>query len=144
MSDNRTYPARPIVGVGALVWRDDKILLIKRGKSPAKGEWSLPGGAQELGETIEETARREVREETGCEIGSLTFLGAFDSMERDDAGKLLYHFTLIDFEANWISGEPSPGEAEDDARFFSLDQIRSLQVWDALGEVIRMSVARRP
>jgi len=143
MTDDRKYPARPIVGVGALVWRDDKILLIKRGKAPAKGEWSLPGGAQELGETIEETARREVREETGCEIGPLTFLGAFDSMEQDESGGLLYHFTLIDFEATWVSGEPSPGEAEEDARFFSLDQISSLQVWDALGEVIRTSVARR-
>ena len=143
MSDDRTYPARPIVGVGAIVWRDDKVLLVKRGKPPAKGEWSLPGGGQELGETVEETARREVREETGCEIGALSFLGAFDSIERDDQGEIRYHFTLVDFEADWVSGEPSPGEAEDDARFFSLDEIDGLKVWDALDEVIRLSAARR-
>jgi len=143
MSDDRTYPARPIIGVGALVWRDDQILLIKRGKAPAKGEWSLPGGAQELGETIEETARREVREETGCEIGTLSFLGAFDSIERDDEGNIRYHFTLLDFEADWVSGEPSPGEAEDDARFFRPEDIEGLQVWGALAEVIRMSARAR-
>jgi len=143
MSDDRTYPVRPIVGVGALVWREDKILLVKRGKPPAKGEWSLPGGAQELGETIEETARREVREETGCEIGELTFLGAFDSIERDANGEVLYHFTLVDFEAEWVAGEPSPGEAEDDACFLSLQDIDRLKVWGALSDVIRMSASRR-
>jgi len=143
MSDDRTYPARPIIGVGALVWRDGKILLVKRGKAPAKGEWSLPGGAQELGETVEETARREVREETGCEIGALTFLGAFDSIERDDQGKVLYHFTLVDFETEWVSGEPSPGEAEEEARFISLEELNDLKVWDALADIIRKSAARR-
>jgi len=143
MSTDRTYPARPIVGVGALVWRKDQILLVKRGKPPAKGEWSLPGGGQELGETVEETARREVREETGCEIGDLKFLGVFDSIERDEKGDVLYHFTLVDFETDWVSGEPSPGEAEDDACFVSLEEIEHLKVWDALADVIRMSAAQR-
>jgi ADP-ribose pyrophosphatase YjhB (NUDIX family) len=143
MSDDRSYPARPIVGVGALVWRDGKILLIKRGKPPAKGEWSLPGGAQELGETVEETARREVREETGCEIGALKLLGVFDSIEKDEDGHALYHFTLVDFDADWVSGEPSPGESEVDARFFSPEEIDGLTVWGALAEVIRMSAAAR-
>ncbi len=143
MSSDRTYPARPIVGVGALVWRDDEILLVKRGKPPAKGEWSLPGGGQELGESVEETARREVREETGCEIGELRFLGVFDAIERDDAGKVLYHFTLVDFETDWVSGEPSPGEGEDDARFFSPGAIKDLNVWEPLADVIRMSARRR-
>jgi ADP-ribose pyrophosphatase YjhB (NUDIX family) len=143
MSNDRIYPARPIVGVGALVWRNDKILLIKRGKPPAQGEWSLPGGAQELGETVEETARREVREETGCEIGALRFLGVFDSIERDDRGEVLYHFTLVDFETDWVSGEPSPGEAEDDARFFAVEELDGLKVWDALADVIRMSAQSR-
>jgi len=143
MSSDRTYPERPIVGVGALVWRDGNILLIKRGKAPAKGEWSLPGGAQELGESVEETARREVREETGCEIGALKFLGVFDSIERDDAGDVLYHFTLVDFEADWVSGEPSPGEAEDEARFFAIEDLGNLTVWEPLAEVIHLSAARR-
>lgn len=143
MKDDRKYPARPIVGVGALVWRGDEILLVKRGKPPAQGEWSLPGGAQELGETVEETARREVREETGCEIGELSFLGVFDSLERDDEGRVRYHFTLVDFETDWVSGEPSPGEAEDDARFFALGDIADLKVWNALADVIRLSVERR-
>jgi len=134
---------RPIVGVGALVWREDKILLVKRGKAPAKGEWSLPGGAQELGESVEDTARREVREETSCEIGDLSILGVFDSIERDADGRVLYHFTLVDFEADWISGEPSPGEAEDDARFFAPEDIKDLTVWEPLEEVIRLSAARR-
>jgi len=143
MRSDRTYPERPIVGVGALVWRDGNILLIKRGKAPAKGEWSLPGGAQELGESVEETARREVREETGCEIGALKFLGVFDSIERDDAGDVLYHFTLVDFEADWVSGEPSPGEAEDEARFFAIEDLGNLTVWEPLAEVIHLSAARR-
>ncbi len=139
MSDDRTYPTHPMVGVGAVVWREGKVLLIKRGKAPFRGEWSLPGGAQELGETIEDCARREVREETGCEIGALTLLGAFDSIERDDRGKFEYHFTLIDFDAAWVSGEPSPGEAETDARFFALDELDALKLWHPIKDVIQLS-----
>ncbi len=143
MSDDRTYPARPIVGVGAVVWRGARVLLIQRGKNPGKGGWSLPGGAQELGETIEQTARREVFEEAGVEVGELSLLGAFDSIEPHNYGGLKYHFTLIDFEAEWLSGEPAPGEAETDARFFELAEIEALNLWHPIHDVIAASRKRR-
>ena len=143
MNEDRTYPTRPIVGVGAVVWREDKVLLVKRGRPPAKGQWSLPGGTQELGEGVEETARREVREDTGCEIKDLGFLGAFDSIERDARGGIRYHFTLVDFNAAWASGEPSPGKAELEAHFFALDELDALDLWDPVVEVIRLGANAR-
>lgn len=143
MRDDRIYPTRPIVGVGAVVWRHGKVLLVRRAKNPGTGTWSLPGGAQELGETIKETAIRETREETGVEIRELTFLGAFDSMERDEKDNLLYHFTLIDFEAFWVSGEPRPGDGETDAKFFAMEELTDLNLWEPMLNIILKSARRR-
>ena len=88
---SRVYPDRPIVGIGVVVWRDDRVLLIRRGKPPRKGEWSLPGGAQELGETLIEAALREVFEETGLKAQRLSLINALDMIDRDDQGKIRHH-----------------------------------------------------
>ena len=85
MSD-REYPARPIVGIGIVVIKGDTVLLVRRGKPPNIGSWTLPGGAQELGETTEEAARRELLEETGLEVGKLHFAATVDNIRRDEAG----------------------------------------------------------
>ncbi len=143
MSDHRSYQKRPIVGIGTVIWKDGKVLLIKRGKAPGLGDWSIPGGAQELGETIEATAHREALEEAGCCIKNLKFLRVVDELLHDSSGNLEYHYTLIDFDADWASGTPSPGEHETDVGFFSLDDLASLQMWDETRKAIVLSAERR-
>lgn len=98
----REYPDAPIAGVGAVIVAEDpagtqRVLLIRRGQEPLKGEWSLPGGAVELGETLEEAIRREVLEETGLMVDPVDVVEAFDRISRDDAGRVRYHYVLVDF-----------------------------------------------
>ena len=105
MSD-REYPARPIVGIGIVVIKDDTVLLVRRGKPPNVGAWTLPGGAQEVGETAEEAARRELLEETGLEVDSLHFAATVDNIRRDSSGRVRFHYTIIDFATRWVAGDP--------------------------------------
>ena len=143
MSDERAYPARPIVGVGTVIWKNGEVLLVKRGKAPGLGDWTIPGGAQELGETMEETAHREALEEAGCKVKNLKFLRVADELLFDAQDQLEYHYTLIDFEADWASGEPRPGEAETDAAFFDPARLDELQMWEETRKAIRQSLAGR-
>jgi ADP-ribose pyrophosphatase YjhB (NUDIX family) len=103
------YPNRPLVGVGVVAVKDGRVLLIRRGKPPREGGWSLPGGRQRLGETVRETARRELREETGVEAEVTALLDVVDSITRDGAGAVAYHYTLVDFLAAWRGGEARAG-----------------------------------
>lgn len=98
----REYPDAPIAGVGAVIVAEDRdgmqrVLLIRRGQEPLKGEWSLPGGAVELGETLEEAVRREVLEETGLVVEPVQVVEAFDRISRDESGRVRYHYVLVDF-----------------------------------------------
>ncbi len=97
MSDGREYPSRPIVGIGVVVLRPGHVLLIRRGRAPNAGAWSLPGGAQEIGETAEDCARRELAEETGISVGALHLCAAVDSIHRDEDGRVRFHYTILDF-----------------------------------------------
>jgi ADP-ribose pyrophosphatase YjhB (NUDIX family) len=106
----REYPDRPWVGIGCIVFKGDHVLLVRRGKPPRIGQWSLPGGAQHLGETAEDAARRELHEETGIEVGPLALAIVVDAISRDDGGRALYHYTIIDFAAQWLSGEARAGD----------------------------------
>jgi ADP-ribose pyrophosphatase YjhB (NUDIX family) len=106
---SREYPARPIVGIGIAVLRPGAVLLVRRGRPPNRGAWSLPGGAQELGETAEEAARRELLEETGLTVGPLHLVANVDSIHRDPDGRVRFHYTILDFTALWDGGEPMPG-----------------------------------
>ena len=92
----RDYPDRPIVGVGAVVFKDDAVLLIRRAKPPRAGQWSLPGGVQELGETWAECAHREIAEETGVEIELIGLVDVVDAITPDDDARIARHFTLVD------------------------------------------------
>src|ERR1700733_11014875 len=105
---NRQYPDRPILGVGALILRGDSILLVERGKEPLKGYWSLPGGVVEVGETLEEAIRREVREETHLEIEIAQVLEIFERIMRDGEGLPEYHYVLIDYLCYANAGEAKP------------------------------------
>ena len=93
----REYPDSPLVGVGAIIIQDGRVLLVKRGHPPLAGEWSIPGGVLELGETVRAAAVREAREETCLTVEPAELLGVYDRVLRDDSGRTLYHFVLIDF-----------------------------------------------
>jgi ADP-ribose pyrophosphatase YjhB (NUDIX family) len=136
---DREYPSRPIVGIGVVVLKPDAVLLIQRGKPPNLGAWSLPGGAQELGETCETAARRELEEETGLEVGELTLAACFDSIRHDDAGRIHYHYTIIDYAARWRHGEPRPGGDVTLARFVAFDALEEYRLTSAAHEVIAMA-----
>src|SRR5271163_5194278 len=105
----RTYPTHPMAGIGIVLLRGEEVLLVRRGQPPALGAWSLPGGRQELGETAETCARRELLEETGLTCGLLTLIGHVDSIHRDAEGKIEYHYTILDFGALYTTGEAIPG-----------------------------------
>jgi 8-oxo-dGTP diphosphatase len=93
----REYPEVPIVGIGAVIIHENQVLLIQRGQEPLKGEWSLPGGALELGETLEQGVRREVLEETGLEVETVGIVEVLDRIVRDEAGAVRFHYVLVDF-----------------------------------------------
>lgn len=139
MSDDRRYPTRPMVGVGVVVWKGDDVLLIRRGKPPRRGEWSLPGGLQELGETVAEAAAREVREETGVEITLGPLVDVVDGIRRDEEDRVVTHYTLVDFVAEWRAGEPCAGDDAMDCRWVPADAIESLLRWPETVRVIRLS-----
>jgi len=141
----REYPARPLVGVGVVVFRDDTVLLIRRGKPPRMGEWSLPGGAQKIGETVRETAAREVFEETGVTITALRFLEVIDSITRDSAGRVQFHYTLIDFLAEWQCGDLLVAGDAGHAEWIPFAQLDEIPLWSKTVEVIRKAEGlRRP
>ena len=95
--NGRRYPRHPILGVGALIFRRDRVLLVERGKSPLKGYWSLPGGAVETGERLEEGVRREVLEETGLVVKPVRLFTIFERIMRDKQGEAEYHYVLVDY-----------------------------------------------
>jgi ADP-ribose pyrophosphatase YjhB (NUDIX family) len=140
---NREYPDRPWVGVGVVVWRGDKVLLIRRGREPRKGEWGIPGGAQAIGETLFEAAAREVREETGVAIIPTGIITAIDSIWRDDAGRAQFHYTLIEISAEWTAGEAAADSDADDVRWVTPDEAAQIVSWDETLRVIALSAQRR-
>jgi ADP-ribose pyrophosphatase YjhB (NUDIX family) len=137
----RDYPKRPIVGIGVVIWRDGRVLLIQRGQPPRAGSWSLPGGVQELGETVSEAARREVREETGLELGELQLVDVVDSIERDAAGRVRRHYTLVDFTAAVAGGSERAGSDAAALAWFDPEELEELGLWPPTLAVIR--AARR-
>ena len=139
----REHPQHPIVGVGTVVFKDDAVLLIRRGKAPNIGAISIPGGKQELGEAVRDTARREVAEETGVEIRVTHLLDVLDSVHRSPRGEILYHYTLVDFSAEWVRGDPTPGSDAADAFWHPLDRLGDLTLWSETRRVIEMAAALR-
>jgi 8-oxo-dGTP diphosphatase len=116
----RQYPSRPMVGVGATVLRGDQVLIIQRGRQPAYGLWSVPSGLVELGESLHEAIRREIREEAGLEIEIVDVVAILDRVIPDVKGQVEYHYVLIDFLCRCEMGEPLPGSDALDCRFVSL------------------------
>ncbi|MFZ0885265.1 MAG: NUDIX hydrolase [Candidatus Acidiferrales bacterium] len=105
MTGQREYPERPLVGVGGVVIAEGRALLIKRGGPPLEGEWSIPGGMLELGETLDQGVRRELAEETGIEVHVLDLIEVFERVFLDDDGRTRYHFVILDYLCEAVSGE---------------------------------------
>jgi ADP-ribose pyrophosphatase YjhB (NUDIX family) len=141
---NRIYPSHPVIGVGTVVWHGERVLLVRRATPPREGQWSLPGGAQQLGETVAEAAGREVREEAGIEVEPGETIATIDLIERDDDGRIRYHYTLIDFTAEAESPDLTPGDDAADARWFELDELEALGLWSETLRVIHLARGRRP
>ena len=138
---DREYPLRPIVGIGVAVLKGDSVLLVRRGKPPNLGDWTLPGGAQELGETTEEAARRELLEEAGVEVGALTLAATVDTIRRDAAGRVQFHYTIIDYAGRWETGEPRADSDATEAVWAPLDRLDDYRLWSEAVRVI--GIARR-
>ncbi|MDJ0946113.1 MAG: NUDIX hydrolase [Kiloniellales bacterium] len=138
MSD---YPNRPLIGVGVVVFKGDRVLLVRRGKPPRVGQWSLPGGRQRLGETVRATAAREVAEEAGLTVEVTGLLDVVDSMTRDDGGGLAYHYTLIDFLAEWRAGEAAAGGDAAEVVWADPGNLAPYELWDETLRII--ALARR-
>lgn len=128
---NADSPRQPIAAVGLVVLRGDDVLLIRRGKPPREGEWSLPGGRIEWGERAEDAALRELKEETGCEAEIFALVDVVNAiMSRSGAEAPPWgHYVLIDYAARWTSGEPTPGDDAREAQFFSPQEIPALNLW---------------
>lgn len=122
------YPAQPRVAVGAIVFKDKRVLLVRRGKPPAMDLWAIPGGSVEICETLQRAAEREILEETGITIKALEPVFTFDYIERDESGCARFHYVIIDLTANYISGEPRAGDDAAEARWISPEQMSALSV----------------
>ena len=122
----REYPLAPIVGVGAVLLDGDRVLLIQRGHEPMKGQWSLPGGALEVGETLVEGVQREVLEETGLEVEPVSIIEVFDRISRDAEGRVQFHYVLVDYVCRLTGGTLCCATDAMDARWARRDELNDV------------------
>jgi 8-oxo-dGTP diphosphatase len=136
----REYPLTPTVGVGAVVVRDDHVLLVQRGNEPNRGQWSIPGGVLELGETLAQAAEREVLEECNIEVKAGTTLSSDELIVRDKQGRVHYHYVLIDLLAHWNCGEPVAGSDALAARWTTEEEWAHLPLVPRIIPVLRSAL----
>jgi ADP-ribose pyrophosphatase YjhB (NUDIX family) len=136
MADNRKFPARPVPGVGALIIDDGRILLVERGHEPMKGYWSLPGGAVETGERLEEALKREVREETGLEVAVGHLIEVFERITMGADDRLEYHYILIDYICRPTGGTLQASDDASRAEWFTEGEIGGLKITEGTPRVI--------
>jgi ADP-ribose pyrophosphatase YjhB (NUDIX family) len=134
---NRKYPDHPIVGVGGILFQGDQVLLIKRGKEPGLGQWSIPGGVVRTGETLKEAVVREVFEETHLEVEVLALVKVLERIFRDPDGRVAYHYVLVDFLCRTVKGTLQPDSDAQEACFVPLKELASYKVVPITLEVIR-------
>ena len=138
----REYPDAPRVGVGAIVIHEGRVLLVRRGRAPALGLWSVPGGLVELGETTVEAARREVEEETGLDVRIAGLVGVVDRVTRDADGRVRYHWVLVDYLAYPQSNDTiTAGSDAAEVRWVTIDEVELLPITDGLADMIKRAAA---
>ena len=138
---SREYPDHPRVGVGAVVLQRGRVLLVRRGGQPSSGKWSLPGGLVELGETTAEAVRREIREECGIEITVVGVAGVVDRVTRDAAGRVRYHYVLVDYLAFPQSEAIVAGTDAAECRWVEIERLGELDTTEGLADMIRRAEA---
>jgi 8-oxo-dGTP diphosphatase len=141
---HREYPEAPIVAVGVVVKRGREVLLVRRLNEPSQGRWSLPGGVVELGETVQEAARREVWEECGLQVEPGEVLAVVDNIVRDEAGRIRFHYILIDLLAEYLGGELTVASDISDACWVSEEDLGALDVTEKARELVRKVLSQRP
>jgi len=137
VTGQREYPERPLVGVGGVVIANDRALLIRRGGPPLKGEWSIPGGMLEFIETIEHAVRRELAEETGIEVKVLELIEVFERIFPDAAGRTQYHFVILDYLCELVSGEPEAASDVTDVAWVAESDLTSYSLTPVATRVIK-------
>jgi len=134
---NRRYPEQPLAGVGAIIFRETEVLLVKRGHAPAMGKWSIPGGLVELGEDLDTSIRREVMEEVGLEVKVIDLVAALDRIMFDAGGRIEYHYVLLDFLCEVVAGNPMAASDADECRFVAIEDLCRYEMTRGTEEVIR-------
>ena len=141
-NDSRTYPTRPFLAVSAAIFRDGKVLIVRRGRAPAKGVYTLPGGGVELGETLEQAVIREILEETALEIEPVELVGFRQAIARDAAGRVERHFVILPFAARYLGGEIALNEELSEADWRDPSELSGLKTTEGLAEVVAAAGAR--
>ncbi len=139
---SREYPASPFIGVGAVIIDGDRALLIRRGQPPLLGEWSLPGGVLECGESLHDAAVREAREETGLTVEVLELLGVYERVIHDAEGRVQYHYVLLDYLCRRVSGELKAASDAAEVGWFHRDQLPALKLAYDANDVVLKGLSR--
>ncbi len=137
----RRYPNRPILAVGTIVVNDGRVLLARRGKEPAVGRWSVPGGGVHLGEELRVAARREVREECGIDVELTDVLEVIERVTRDAEGRIQYHYVIVDYLAKWAGGDLTPSDEAPEIRWVAPEEFPQYEMTRGSAEVINRVLA---
>lgn len=127
----RDYPDRPILGVGAVIVHEDRALIVQRAGEPRKGEWTVPGGVLEIGETLRSGTEREVLEETGLVVKAGPVVNVYENIWPDAEGKTQFHYVLVDFLCDLVSGKLQTASDASDARWITCEE---LEDWELIGQ----------
>jgi 8-oxo-dGTP diphosphatase len=138
----REFPEIPLVGVGAIIIEESRVLLVKRAHPPLQAQWSIPGGVLEVGELIREAAVREAREETGLIVEPGDLLGVYDRILRNAEKRVQYHYVLIDFLCRRVGGELAAADDAAEVRWFGRDELPALKLTEDTQDVIRKGFAK--
>ena len=133
----RHYPDQPLVGVGAVIFQGERVLLVRRGQEPARDSWSLPGGLVELGETMTAAICRELAEETGISVRLLGIAAVLERIFPDPDGRIAYHYVLVDFLCDYLEGELRPSSDITAARFVPISEVSSFDLTPSTADVIQ-------
>ena len=136
----KEYPKHPMVGVGAIIVRNGKILIVKRKSEPGKGRWSVPGGLVELGETVGQTVVREVKEECSLDVEVDRLIDVVDSLTKDEEGNIKYHFVILDFFVKLKGGELKAGDDAEEARWVPLEEVEKYNLTKTFREFLKRNM----
>ncbi len=138
----KEYPKQPIVGVGAIIIHDGKMLIVKRGSDPGKGKWSVPGGLVELGETVKEAVEREVLEECNLKVEASHLIDIVDNIIRDKNGRIKYHFIILDFFAKLRGGKLKPNSEIIEAKWVPIDEVEKYDLTNTFREFMKRNLSK--